>query len=60
MGFLKLIWGHEKHTPDAEPISPDEIRRTFKEYDRKLDELNEAMHALRDHEPDRRERPHAP
>lgn len=59
MGFLKLIWGHEKHPPDPNAVSPDEIRRSLAKYDRILEELNEALRALHG-EPDEREQPHAP
>lgn len=59
MGFLKLIWGHEKQPPDRESISPEEIRRTFERHDRMLAELNEALAAAHG-EPDKRATPHAP
>lgn len=57
MGFLKLLWGLG---PAPEIVSQEEFDRVKREYDRKLKELDNAIHALRDHEPDERTRPHAP
>lgn len=57
MGFLKMIWGNGR---PPEPVSKDELDRILREYDRKLEELDTAIHALRDREPDERDRPHAP
>jgi len=58
MGWLKMFWG-EGRPPDRAPkVSKTEFERTKLEYDRKLRELEAAMHALRGDEPDHRY-PHA-
>lgn len=57
MGFLKLLWGEGR---PPETVSQDEFDRVKAEYDRKLAELDNALHALRDHEPDERDQPYAP
>lgn len=56
MGFFEAIWRWGKGTaPQA--VSRKEIEQTFIVYDRKLEEMNEALRAWRDHEPDRRTPP---
>lgn len=57
MGFLNLLWG--KESPPA-AVSQEEFERVKREYDRKLAELDNAVRALRDHEPDERTQPYAP
>lgn len=60
MGFFRALWGSGKMPTDPEMVSRDEFQRTKYEFDRKLRELDEALHALRGDEPDRWEQPHAP
>ena len=55
MGWFKMIWGGSDQWPP--PVSKEEFERTKREYDRKLQELEEAISALHG-EPDRRY-PHA-
>jgi hypothetical protein len=57
MGWLKLLWGTGR---PADVVSHEEFERVKREYDRKLEELDEAIHALRDHEPDERRQSYAP
>lgn len=57
MGFLKLLWGKDRR-PDI--VSQEEFERVKREYDRKLAELDTAIHALRDHDPDERYQHDAP
>jgi hypothetical protein len=54
MGFLKALLALVKPPPSVPRVSREDLEQTFTAYDRKLAELNDAMHALRDHEPDRR------
>jgi hypothetical protein len=57
MGFLKAILDLVRPPPSVPRVSREDLEQTFTAYDRKLSELNAAMHALRDHEPDRRNPP---
>jgi hypothetical protein len=54
MGFFKAILDLVRPPPAAPRVSREDLEQTFTAYDRKLAELNDAMHALRDHRPDRR------
>lgn len=44
MGFFKMIWGPGR---PAESVSREQFDQTVSEYDRHLEELDEAVHALR-------------
>jgi hypothetical protein len=44
MGFFKVMWGRGK---SPETVSREDFTRTIVEYDRHLEELDEAVHALR-------------
>jgi hypothetical protein len=56
MRFLGFWWGEQ---PPEQTVPRDEFDRVKEEHDRKLEALNDALHAWRDHEPDERRQPDA-
>lgn len=51
IGFLSSIFGRER---PVDPVPPEEVERRIREHNEKIRELGEAIHVLKDHEPDER------
>lgn len=55
MGFLKMLWGTGK-APST--VSREEFEQVKHEFDRKMKELDNLIHALKGDEPDYRDGRH--